>query len=47
MENKVVELKFEGAKAIIVVDPNKDGLPLMKVELDLMQIPQEVKDLIK
>lgn len=46
-DKKSVELKFEGAKAIIVIDPNKDGSPLVKVELDLLQIPQEVKDLIK
>lgn len=47
MENQAVELKFEGTKAVIVIDPNKDGSPLVKVELDLMQIPAEVKDLIK
>jgi len=47
MENQVVEVKFEGAKVIINVDPNKDGSPLVKVELDLLQIPSEVKDLIK
>lgn len=46
-ENKVVEVKFEGAKVIVLVDPNKDGAPLVKVELDLMQIPAEVKELIK
>lgn len=45
--NPQVDLKFEGAKAIILVDPNKDGSPLLKVELDLLQIPAEVKDLIK
>lgn len=43
----VVEVKFEGAKVIIAVDPNKDGSPLVKVELDLLQIPAEVKELIK
>lgn len=47
MENAQVELKFEGTKAIVVIDPNKDGSPLLKVELDLLQIPVEVKDLIK
>lgn len=47
MENQVVDVKFEGAKVIVNVDPNKDGSPLVKVELDLMQIPAEVKELIK
>lgn len=47
MENQIVDIKFEGAKVIVAVDPNKDGSPLVKVELDLMQIPSEVKDLIK
>lgn len=46
-ETNVVEVKFEGAKVIINVDPNKDGSPLVKVELDLLQIPAEVKELIK
>jgi hypothetical protein len=46
-ESNAVSIKFEGAKVIINVDPNKDGSPLVKVELDLLQIPSEVKDLIK
>lgn len=46
-EANAVEVKFEGAKVIVLVDPNKDGSPLVKVELDLMQIPAEIKELIK
>lgn len=45
--NPQFDLKFEGAKAVITIDPNKDGQPLLKVELDLLQIPAEVKELIK
>ncbi len=46
MENKAVEFKFEGAKLLIVVDPNKDGGPVLKVEVDLAEIPDEVLSLI-
>jgi hypothetical protein len=46
-EAQVVDVKFEGAKVVVTVDPNKDGSPLVKVELDLLQIPAEVKELIK
>lgn len=46
-ETNAVEVKFEGAKVIVLVDPNKDGSPLVKVELDLLQIPAEVKELMK
>jgi hypothetical protein len=46
-EKQAVSIEFKGATVVIVVDPNKDGSPLVKVELDLLQIPSEVKDLIK
>lgn len=42
MEAKAVELKFEGSKLIVVVDPNKDGQAVLKLELELAEIPDEV-----
>jgi hypothetical protein len=46
MEKKAVEFKFEGAKLVIVVDPNKDGGAVLKVEVDLAEIPDEVFSVI-
>lgn len=46
-ENHAFDVKFEGTTVVATLDPNKDGKPLAKFELDLMQVPQEVKDLIK
>lgn len=39
---KAVEVKFEGSKLLVVVDPNKDGQPVLKVEVELAEIPDEV-----
>jgi hypothetical protein len=46
MENKSVEMKFEGTKMIVNVDPNKDGGPVLVVMIDLMEIPDEVMSLV-
>jgi len=46
MENKAVEMKFEGTKLIVNVDPNKDGGPVIVVMVDLMEIPDEVMSVI-
>ena len=53
MTDKAVsaDFQFEGTKAVahVVVDTNKDGVPLAKVtvELELTQIPAEVYDALK
>lgn len=39
---KKFDLKFEGSKLMILVDPNADGEALLKVELDLAEAPDEV-----
>jgi hypothetical protein len=46
MENKAIEFKFEGAKLLISVDPNKDGGPVLSLTVDLAEIPDEVFSLI-
>jgi hypothetical protein len=46
MENQAVKFEFVGSKLLIAVDPNRDGGPVIKVEIDLMEIPDEVMSLI-
>lgn len=46
MEGKLVDFKFEGTKLLVTVDPNKDGQCVLKVEVDLAEIPDEVLSLI-
>ncbi len=46
MEAKAVEMKFEGSKLVLALDPNKDGGPVLTLVLDLMEIPDEVMSLI-
>ena len=41
-----VDFKFEGSKLSIAVDPNEDGQSVLKVEVDLAEIPDEVLSLI-
>lgn len=43
---KAVDFKFEGSKLLIAIDPNKDGGPVLKLEIDLAEIPDEVLSLI-
>jgi hypothetical protein len=43
---KAVEFKFEGSKLLIAIDPNKDGGPVLKLEIDLAEIPDEVMSVI-
>lgn len=41
-EKKVYSLKFTDGKLLIELDPNRDGQPVMKLEVDVMEIPDEV-----
>ena len=41
-ENKAVSFVFEGSKLIVSVDPNKDGEVVLRVEIDMAEIPDEV-----
>ena len=40
--NKAVKFEITDGKLIILVDPNKDGEVLMKLEVDLTEVPDEV-----
>ena len=44
---KAVDFKFEGSKLLISVDPNKDGEAVLKLELDLSEVADEVLDALK
>jgi hypothetical protein len=46
MENQAVKFEFVGSKLLIAVDPNRDGGPVLKLEIDLMEIPDEVMSVI-
>lgn len=39
---KKVEFGVEGSKFVVKVDPNADGEALLKVELDLTEVPDEI-----
>ena len=39
---KAVEFTFEGSKLLVIVDPNKDGQPVMKLEIEMAEIPDEI-----
>lgn len=42
MENKMLTLKLENGKVIFAFDPNKDGQPVFKAEIDAAEVPDEV-----
>jgi hypothetical protein len=42
VEVKTVSMKVEDGKLIIAVDPNKNGTPLMKLSVDIAEVPAEV-----
>jgi hypothetical protein len=37
-----VDFSFEGSKLLVVVDPNKDGQPVVRVEIEMAEIPDEI-----
>lgn len=41
-EVKVISYKVEGSKLVIAVDPNKDGQPVLKLELDALEAFNEI-----
>lgn len=41
-----VKFEFEGSKLKIAVDPNGDGQPVVKLEIELTEIPDEVLSVI-
>jgi hypothetical protein len=41
-----VKFEFEGSKLKVSVDPNGDGQAVLKVEIELAEIPDEVLSVI-
>jgi hypothetical protein len=46
-ENKAVEFSFEGSKLKIIADPNKDGQPVITLEIEMAEIPDEILSAIQ
>lgn len=43
-QSKDVDFKIENGKLIISVDTNNNGIPVVKLEVDIMEIPSEIMD---
>lgn len=43
----VVNFEFKDTKLLVAIDGDKDGVPVVKIELDLAEIPSETWELIK
>lgn len=46
-EKKAVSFKIVDSKLLVEVDPNKNGTPVIKLELDLVEVPSEIVAVIK
>lgn len=46
MDEKAVKFEFEGSTLRIILDPNKDGEPLMRIEIDMAEIPDEIVSIL-
>lgn len=44
---KVVKYVVEGTKLIVTVDPNKDGAPVLKLELSITEVFNEILSAIQ
>lgn len=45
-EAKIVDVKFEGSKLSVTVDPNKNGQPVVEIKIDLGEALSEVTSVI-
>lgn len=45
-EKKALFFGIEGTKFIVGFDPNKDGQPVMKLEIDILEVPDEIVALV-
>jgi len=46
-EHKALSFAIVESKMVIAVDPNKNGAPVVKIEIDLKEVPAEVLAIIK
>jgi len=42
MSEKVIDYKIEDGKLKVTADPNKDGEPVITIELDLSEVIDEI-----
>ncbi|MCK5615253.1 hypothetical protein KAR91_76020 [Candidatus Pacearchaeota archaeon] len=47
MEAKKLDFKMEDGKFVILVDPNADGEPLLRIMINLSEVPDEIVSLFK
>ena len=46
-DDKVVSMEIIDGELIIAVDSNKDGQPVLKLTIDLLEVPEEILQAIK
>lgn len=46
IDGKIVTLALENGMLAITVDPNKDGQALLKVLIDILEVPDELVTLL-
>lgn len=47
LDGKKLAMTTQDGKFIILVDPNQDGEALIKLEVDLAEVPDELIDIFK
>lgn len=47
MEGKVVDFQVEGTNLVIIVDPNKNGVALLTLKVNVAEVPVEVAALFQ
>jgi len=47
MEAKVVSYKLDGTQLIVLVDPNKDGTPVLTLTLSMIEVLNEIMSALK
>ena len=43
----VVSFDFKDTKLLVAIDGDRDGIPVVKIEIDLAEIPSETWEAIK
>jgi len=44
-DGKAVSMKVEDGNLVIMVDPNKDGQAVIRLEISLLEVPDELAEL--
>lgn len=46
-DGQIVTFALDGSNFVLVVDPNKDGQALLRIEIDITEVPDELVSLLK